>query len=54
MALATAFARDVVPLLATGTIQPVIESVFSLDKIQDAHRRLESNEILGKVVLTLS
>ena len=48
------FARDVVPLLATGTIQPVIESVFSLDKIQDAHRRLESNEILGKVVLTLS
>jgi NADPH:quinone reductase-like Zn-dependent oxidoreductase len=42
-----------VPLLAQGTIQPVIDSVFPLDRIQDAHRRLESNETFGKVVLTL-
>ena len=49
-----AFARDVVPLLANGSIQPVIDSVFPLERIQDAHRRLESNETFGKVVLTLS
>ena len=53
IALTTAFAREVVPLLATGTIEPVIDSVFSLDKIQDAHRRLESNETFGKVVLAM-
>jgi len=47
------FAREVVPLLAQGTIQPVIDSIFPLDKIQDAHRRLESNETFGKVVLTI-
>jgi NADPH:quinone reductase len=54
IAITTAFAREVGPLLAEGVIQPVIDSVFTLDKIQDAHRRLESNETFGKVVLTLS
>jgi NADPH:quinone reductase-like Zn-dependent oxidoreductase len=51
IAVTTAFASDVVPLLASETIQPVIDSVFPFDKIQDAHRRLETNETFGKVVL---
>src|SRR5215217_448426 len=54
IAITGAFAREVVPLLAQGTIQPVIDSVFPLEQIQDAHRRLESNETFGKVVLTIS
>ncbi|HKN84892.1 MAG TPA: NAD(P)H-quinone oxidoreductase, partial [Pyrinomonadaceae bacterium] len=54
IAISGAFARDVLPLLANGSIQPVIDSVFPLEKIQDAHRRLESNETFGKVVLTIS
>ena len=53
IAITTAFAREVVPLLANETIQPVIDSVFTLDKIQDAHRRLESNETFGKVVIVM-
>jgi putative PIG3 family NAD(P)H quinone oxidoreductase len=53
IATTEAFAREVVPLLANSAIQPVIDSVFPLEKIQDAHRRLESNETFGKVVLTL-
>jgi len=54
IATTTAFAQEVVPLLAQGSIQPVIDSVFALEKIHDAHRRLESNETFGKVVLTMS
>ena len=53
IAITAAFAREVVPLLAQGTIQPVIDSVFPIEEIQEAHRRLESNETFGKVVLTL-
>jgi len=53
IATTRAFAGEVVPLLAQGTVQPVIDSVFPLEKIQDAHRRLESNETFGKVVLTI-
>ena len=53
IATTNAFAAEVVPLLAQGAIQPVIDTVFPLEKVQDAHRRLESNETFGKVVLTL-
>jgi putative PIG3 family NAD(P)H quinone oxidoreductase len=45
------FESEVVPLLALGKIRPVIDSEFSLDEIQDAHRRLESNLTFGKVVI---
>jgi NADPH2:quinone reductase len=54
IAITTAFAREVGPLLAERIIQPVIDSVFPLENIQDAHRCLESNETFGKVVLTMS
>ena len=54
IAITGAFAGEVVPLLAQGTIQPVIDSVFPIERIQYAHRRLESNETFGKVVLTIS
>lgn len=54
IATTAAFEREVVPLLANGDIEPVIDSVFPLEQIQDAHRRLESNETFGKVVLTIS
>jgi len=53
IAITNAFASEVVPLLDQKAVQPVIDSVFPLDKIQDAHRRLESNETFGKVVLTI-
>lgn len=51
--ITAAFAEEVVPLLAGGNVQPVIDSIFPLEQIQDAHRRLESNESFGKVVLTV-
>jgi len=51
--ITNSFASAVVPLLAKGAVRPVIDSVFPLEKVQDAHRRLESNETFGKVVLTI-
>jgi NADPH2:quinone reductase len=47
------FAAEVVPLLARGALRPVIDSRFPLDAIADAHRRLESNETTGKVVIEI-
>ena len=48
-----AFASEVVPLLASGVLRPVIDSSFALQDIADAHRRLESNQSTGKVVIEL-
>ena len=47
------FAQHVVPLLANGTIRPVIDKVFKMEEVRAAHQRLESNESLGKVVLMI-
>jgi putative PIG3 family NAD(P)H quinone oxidoreductase len=49
-----AFAREVIPLLANGRVRPVIDRVYPLSEIVDAHRRMESNETVGKVVLDLA
>lgn len=48
-----AFAAEVVPLLASGVLRPVIDSTFALSDIADAHRRLESNQTTGKVVIKI-
>jgi putative PIG3 family NAD(P)H quinone oxidoreductase len=47
------FAEEIVPLFPAGKLRPVIDSMFPLDQIADAHRRMESNQTVGKIVLTL-
>jgi len=41
------------PLLASGRIKPVIDSVFPLAKAAQAHERMESNQHIGKIILEL-
>ena len=43
---------NVIGRLNSGQITPVIDSVFPLSEIADAHRRAESRESFGKVVVT--
>lgn len=47
------FAQQVVPLLATGVVRPVIDEVFKMEQVRAAHERIESNESFGKVVLMI-
>lgn len=47
-----AFARDVIPLLASGKVKPLIDRIFSLDQIREAHELLESNATFGKIVIS--
>ena len=47
------FAEQVVPLLATGALRPVIDKVFEMEQVREAHKRIEGNESFGKVVLTI-
>jgi NADPH:quinone reductase len=39
------------PLLTSGKIKPAISKVFPFEKAADAHRLMESNEHIGKIVL---
>lgn len=50
---ARALEDKVWPLLASGKVKVVMDSTFPLAKAADAHRRLETSEHVGKIVLTV-
>ncbi len=49
--LIQAFNNRVMPLFADETIRPVIDRVFPLEQVGDAHAYMESNANFGKIVL---
>ena len=48
------FAAHVVPLLARGTVRPVIDKIYRIDEVRAAHERLESNASFGKILLMIA
>ena len=41
------------PLLGSGTIKPLIDSIFPLADAEQAHARMDSNQHFGKIILEL-
>jgi NADPH2:quinone reductase len=50
---ARALEEKVWPLIASGKVKVVVDSTFPLAKAADAHRRLETSDHIGKIVLTM-
>jgi NADPH:quinone reductase len=48
------FASAVLPLVSRGLIRPMIDRVYPVNEIREAHERMESNAGIGKIVLTFS
>ncbi len=53
MAVTRRFAAHVLPLLATGKVKPVIEKVYPLEQIGQAHAEMGENRNFGKLVVTI-
>ena len=51
--VADEIARTVWPYVEGNRLKPVIDSTFPLEQAADAHRRMESGEHIGKIVLTV-
>lgn len=47
------FAAEVLPLFDTGALGVVIDSRYALDSVVDAHRHMEANANVGKILLDL-
>jgi NADPH:quinone reductase-like Zn-dependent oxidoreductase len=45
--------RFITANLAEGKLKPIIAKTFPLSQIQEAHRYMESNQQLGKIVVTV-
>ena len=41
------------PMLEAGTIRPVIDSVYPIEQVEDAHRRMAANLNMGKIALKI-
>ena len=52
-AIAKALEAKVWPLLAQGTVRPVIDKTYPLEQAAEAHRRMEAGDHIGKIVLTV-
>jgi len=48
------FTRTALPKFADRTIVPIIEKVFPLDQVVEAHRMMEEDKHFGKIVLKIS
>ena len=51
--LTQAFVDSALPKFATGELTPVLDSVYRLEAAADAHRYMEANRNIGKLVLTV-
>lgn len=51
---ARTFTAVICPFLAAGAVRPVIDRVFPLEAVADAHRLVEANTTVGKVVIRMT
>lgn len=51
-AMVRAIEARALPLLNSGKVRPLIDSTFPLAQAADAHRRMETSQHIGKIVLT--
>ena len=49
-----AFVRDVVALLESGAVAPVVARTFTLDDAREAYDLLATDAVFGKIVLDLT
>jgi len=51
IAVCQRFVHEMIPLFDAGALRPVIDSRYPLDAIADAHRHMEANANVGKILL---
>lgn len=48
------FTRHVIPAFNNQTVKPIIHTTMSMDQIVDAHKLMESNATIGKIVIQVA
>lgn len=53
IAITQRFVQRWLPELKDGTLQPIIDTVFTLEQVQKAHEYMEQNRNFGKIILKI-
>ncbi len=53
VAAVRAFAQDLMPLLESGQLKPIIDATYPLERADEAYEAMERNRNVGKIVLVL-
>lgn len=53
LAVTRRFATSVLPLLASGKVRPIIDHVYAMEEISEAHRKMEENRNFGKLIVRI-
>ncbi len=53
LALSQRFIDEMLPLFDAGSLKPVVDSRYPFEQIADAHRHMEANANIGKIVVDL-
>jgi NADPH:quinone reductase-like Zn-dependent oxidoreductase len=51
MILTKQFASFAMPRFEDGRLKPIIDSIWELEKVNDAHEYMEQNKNTGKIIL---
>ena len=54
IAVSRRFADEVLPLFTAGALHPVVDRRFPLDAVADAHRHMEADANVGKILLDVT
>jgi NADPH:quinone reductase len=54
IAVTQRFAHELLPLFDDGRLRPVIDSRYRLERVAEAHERMEENTNVGKILLDVS
>ena len=54
IAISRRFAAEMLPLFGSGAMKPVVDSVYPIEQIADAHVHMANNANVGKIVVTLA
>lgn len=52
-AITARFMHNWLPILSSGAIKPVIDSVYAIEDVRLAHQRMEQKSNFGKIILTI-
>ncbi len=53
LAITQRFISESLPALAAGQLRPLVDSVFPFSQVRAAHEKMERNDNVGKIVVTL-